>query len=118
MLFSTKFLINHLLFSRIALGDRKMKYGLSEDVYKKIKKVIDRNSKYKFLLFGSRARGNYKTTSDIDIAIKENVPKEDQYKIMNEIDLLDIIYKIDLVFIDENTKDELLESINRDGVEF
>ena len=95
-----------------------MKYGLSEEVYKKIKEVINKNSKYKFLLFGSRARGNYKTTSDIDIAVKENVPKEEQYKIMNEIDLLDIIYKVDLVFIDENTKKELMESINRDGVEF
>lgn len=95
-----------------------MKYGLSEEVYKKIKEVIDNNYKYKFIIFGSRARGDYKNTSDIDIAVKENITKEDQYKIMNEIDLLDIIYKIDLVFIDENTKKELIESINRDGVEF
>ena len=34
--------------------------------------VINKNSKYKFVLFGSRARGDYKDTSDIDIAIKEN----------------------------------------------
>lgn len=95
-----------------------MKYGLSEEVYNKIKGVIDNNSKYKFIIFGSRARGDYKNTSDIDIAVKENITKEDQYKIMNEIDLLDIIYKIDLVFLDENTKKELVESINRDGVEF
>ena len=95
-----------------------MKYGLSEEVYKKIKKVINKNSNYKFLLFGSRARGDYKATSDIDIAVKENLSKEEQYKIMDEIDLLDIIYKIDLVFIDKNTKKELIESINRDGVEF
>ena len=44
--------------------------------------------------------------------------REDQYKIMNEMDILDIIYKIDLVFIDNNTKAELLESIRRDGVDF
>lgn len=95
-----------------------MKHGLLDETYNKIKEVIDKNEKYKFILFGSRARGDYKNTSDIDIAIKENVTREDQYKIMNEIDLLDIIYKIDLVFIDENTKSELLESINRDGVDF
>ena len=95
-----------------------MKYGLTEDVYNKIKQVIKNNSKYKFLLFGSRARGDYKSTSDIDLAVKEKVTRDDQYKIMNEIDLLNIIYKVDLVFIDENTKKELLESINRDGVEF
>lgn len=95
-----------------------MKHGLSEETYNKIKEVINKNNKYKFVLFGSRARGDYKDTSDIDIAIKENVSREDQYKIMNEMDILDIIYKIDLVFIDNNTKAELLESINRDGVDF
>ena len=95
-----------------------MKHGLSEETYNKIKEVINKNNKYKFVLFGSRARGDYKDTSDIDIAIKENVSREDQDKIMNEMDILDIIYKIDLVFIDNNTKAELLESINRDGVDF
>lgn len=95
-----------------------MRYGLSEETYNKIKEVIKNNKDYKFILFGSRARGDYKSTSDIDIAVEENVPREKQYKIMNEIDLLDIIYKIDLVFIDEKINSELLESIKRDGVEF
>ena len=95
-----------------------MKYGLSEETYNKIKEVIKKNKNYKFILFGSRARGDYKSTSDIDIAVEENIPREMQYKIMNEIDLLDIIYKIDLVFIDDKTNLELLESIKRDGVEF
>ncbi len=95
-----------------------MRYGLSEETYNKIKEVIKKNKNYKFILFGSRARGDYKSTSDIDIAVEENIPREMQYKIMNEIDLLDIIYKIDLVFIDEKTNSELLESIKRDGVEF
>ncbi len=95
-----------------------MKYGLSEETYDKIKKVISNNTKYHFLLFGSRARGNYKNTSDIDIAIVGNLTSAEKYKIMNEMDLLDIIYKIDLVFIDEITNSKLLESINRDGVEF
>ena len=86
-----------------------MKYGLSEETYDKIKKVISNNTKYHFLLFGSRARGNYKKTSDIDIAIVGNLTSAEKY---------DIIYKIDLVFIDEITNSKLLESINRDGVEF
>ena len=95
-----------------------MKFGLSEETYVKIKEVVNNNKRYKFILFGSRARGDYKKTSDIDIAIEENVSREEQFKIMNEIDLLDIIYKIDLVFIDDKTNLELLESIKRDGVEF
>ena len=98
--------------------EKIMKFGLSEETYVKIKEVVNSNKKYKFILFGSRARGDYKNTSDIDIAIEKDVSMEEQYKIMNEIDLLDIIYKIDLVFIDDKTKPELLESIKRDGVEF
>ena len=95
-----------------------MKYGLPEEIYNKIKKVADKYSKYKFILFGSRARGDYKKTSDIDIAIKENVIREEQYKILNEIDLTDTIYKIDIVFVDKDTKSELLEAINKEGVDF
>ena len=95
-----------------------MKYGLSKEVYEKIKKVIDDNKKHNIVLFGSRARGDYKETSDIDLAILNEISRDEQYKIMNEIDLLDIVYKVDIVFVDSNTKAELLESIKRDGVEF
>lgn len=95
-----------------------MKFGLKEDIIKQIKEIVSKNSKYHFKLFGSRARGMYKATSDIDIAIFENVSKEDEYKIRDEFDRLDIIYKIDLVFVDETLKQELLNSIQRDGVDF
>lgn len=94
-----------------------MKYGLEEEIQKQIKSIVNKNSKFKFKLFGSRARGDYKRTSDIDIAIFENVDKEQEYKIRDEFDKLDIIYKIDLVFVNENIKKELLSSIIRDGVD-
>lgn len=95
-----------------------MKYGVSKEVYEKIKLVLEKNKKYKILLFGSRARGDYKETSDIDLAVLSEISRDEQYKFMNEIDLLDIVYKIDIVFVDSNTKEELVESIKRDGVEF
>lgn len=96
----------------------KMKFGLKEDIIKQIKEIVSKNSKYRFKLFGSRARNRYKATSDIDIAIFKNVSKEDEYKIRDEFDRLDIIYKIDLVFVDKTIKQELLDSIQRDGVDF
>lgn len=92
-------------------------FGLSEKVYKNIMSVVEKNKKYKFKIFGSRARGDYKENSDIDLAIFENVNRDDEFKIRNEIDLLDIVYMVDLVFVDENIKKELLESIEREGVE-
>ena len=94
-----------------------MKYGLKDEIYDKIVNIVKNNSQYKFILFGSRARGEYKNESDIDIAIKINVTKEDKYKIMNDFDIINTIHKIDLVFIDEFTKKELVESIEREGVE-
>ena len=93
-----------------------MEFGLSEEIVNQIKKIVKENPKYKFKIFGSRAENTYKNTSDIDIAIFENVSKEDEYKIRNEFDLLDIIYKVDLVFINKNTKPEFLNEINKEGV--
>ena len=52
------------------------------------------------------------------LAIFKNINREDEYKIRNEIDELDIIYKVDLVFVNDNTKKELLESIEMEGVDF
>lgn len=94
-----------------------MKFGLDEEVQEQIQNIVNKNNNYKFRLFGSRARGDYKKTSDIDIAIFENVEKEDEYRIRNEFDKLNIIYQIDLVFINAKIKKELLNSIIRDGVD-
>lgn len=94
-----------------------MKYGIKEEIITQILDITKKYKQYKFKLFGSRARGDYKKTSDIDIAIFENVEKDNEYKIKNEFDKLDIIYQIDLVFVNEKTKKELLNSIIRDGVD-
>lgn len=94
-----------------------MDFGLSVDTLNKIKNIVKENSKYKFKIFGSRVKNTYKNTSDIDIAIFENASKEDEYKIRNSFDLLDIIYKIDLVFINKETNQKFLKEINQEGVE-
>lgn len=94
-----------------------MKFGLSEEIYEKIIDIVNKNKKYKFKIFGSRSKNTYKETSDIDIAVFENVTELDKYQIMNEFDMLDIIYKIDLVFINQNTKKEFLEEIQKEGIE-
>lgn len=94
-----------------------MKFGLTEEIYNKIKEIVNKNKKYNFKIFGSRAKNTYKNTSDIDIAIFRDVSIDDEYKIRNEFDLLDIIYKIDLVFINKNTKKEFLEEIIKEGID-
>ena len=94
-----------------------MKYGLLEDIIEKIENIAKNYSKYKFYVFGSRARGDYKKTSDIDIAIFEEVSEKEKFEIMNEFDCLNLIYNIDLIFVSKDTKEELLESIIKDRKE-
>ncbi len=94
-----------------------MEFGLPEKTIKEIKTIARKHNEYKFKIFGSRVKNTYKNSSDIDIAIFINVPKEEEYKIRNEFDMLDTIYKIDLVFINENTKKEFLNEVQKEGVE-
>lgn len=46
------------------------KTGLSEEVIENLKEIAKHNSKYKFYIFGLRAKGTYKKNSDIDIRRK------------------------------------------------
>ena len=93
-----------------------MKFGLTDETYQKIKDVINKYQEYTFKVFGSRARGDFKHNSDIDIAVEGEINREKQIEIMNSFDLLDIPYMLDIVFICELQKEELIESIKRDGV--
>ena len=95
-----------------------MKYGLSDENYMKIKNIIDKFTQYKFKIFGSRARGDYKNNSDIDIAVFGNVTENDEFLILNEFDLIDIVYTIDVVFMKEIEKQSLIDSILKEGVDF
>ena len=93
-----------------------MKFGLSDEIYNKIINIVKKYD-YTFKIFGSRARGNYKYNSDIDIAVYGEIKKEDKFNISNDFDKIDMAYSIDIVFIQDITKEEFLNSINRDGVE-
>ena len=55
-----------------------MKFGLNDNTIEAIQKVFETNSKIdKAIVFGSRAKGNYKEGSDIDLAVKgRNIKQE------------------------------------------
>lgn len=95
-----------------------MKFGLSKDIYNKIKNVVLKYSSYEFKIYGSRARGDLKKESDVDIAVFGNINEEDKMKILNDFDLLDVPYMIDIVFFNELQKQELITSINKEGIKY
>lgn len=69
----------------------------------------------KIILFGSRARGDNRDNSDIDIAVY-GMPQEKQGLFWSEIDDLGTLLDFDIVHITENTDQKLLANIQRDGV--
>ena len=70
----------------------------------KLDNIINELKKYnpeKIILFGSRARGDYRENSDIDIAVDVNLSFREKRKLKEKIDLISGIYSVDLIFLDE-----------------
>lgn len=97
-----------------------MMYGLKittiqsiQDVFKKYPEVE------KAILYGSRAKGNYKPGSDIDLTlIGDKLNLTILQKIENELDDLLLPYKIDLSIHKQIKNTELLEHIAWVGIIF
>jgi len=97
-----------------------MSFGLLDTEIEKIQQVFETNTKVdKAFVFGSRAKGNYKEGSDIDIAIKGNeLNFSDVRSLLGMLDELNLIYDIDLLDYDKIKEPALKEHIDRVGIEF
>lgn len=89
-------------------------YGLKEEIFNDIINVFKKyDSLEKVYLFGSRARGDYKDISDIDIALDS---KEDiTFKVLRDLEDLRCVHTFDVVNIN-NIGDKLKENIEKDKV--
>ena len=89
-------------------------YGLTKKNFKTLMKILflhkDEISEVK--IFGSRARGDYKKTSDLDIAIKFLRPIAGI--LADEFEKSNFPYNVDIINM-ENAGEKLLENIERDG---
>ncbi len=92
-----------------------MRFGLEKDVYNKLQEVVKKYT-YEFRIFGSRARGDNKPNSDIDLAVFGDVTEEDEMRIKNDLDMLDIPYMLDIVFMKRLKEKELRDNILKEGV--
>jgi len=69
------------------------------------------------ILYGSRAKGNYRTGSDIDLTLKgKNLNGNLLNKINLKLDDLYLPYILDLSIYNKIKNKELIEHINRVGV--
>lgn len=93
--------------------------GLSKEELENINSIF---SKFKpieaAILFGSRAIGNYRNGSDIDIALKgKNISLKDILNILIALDEISSPYKFDLVAFNRIQEPKLIDHINRVGIE-
>ncbi|MES2558390.1 MAG: restriction endonuclease subunit S [Bacteroidota bacterium] len=96
-----------------------MRFGLVENIAQRIISVFETNSSVdKAIVFGSRAKGNYKATSDIDIAIKgQQLTFDDVLELLHKLDELELPYKIDLINYNSLKEPDLIDHIDRVGIE-
>ena len=97
-----------------------MNYGLKESTIEKINSVFSSYPQIRqVILYGSRAMGNYRNGSDIDLTIVgEAVTHSQQLRIENKLDDLLLPYKIDLSLMHEIENAALIDHIKRVGVVF
>jgi len=73
----------------------------------------------KVILYGSRAKGNFRAGSDIDLTIiDDDISRSDLLQLENTLDDLHLPYKIDLSLKRQINNPELLHHIERVGIEF
>lgn len=94
------------------------KYGIPLELWDSIISTIQSSEKVSgIILFGSRAKGNYKNGSDIDFAlVGKELSTKDIITISAALDDLDLPWQIDLVIFDKITEVSLTEHIKRCGI--
>ncbi len=94
-----------------------MNTGIEPQHFGKILKIFQKYSQIKkVILFGSRAKGNYRTGSDIDVALKgKNLDSRLLTQIGMDYDALDLPWKLDVIIYDRIENTDLKDHIDRVG---
>lgn len=89
-----------------------------EELFEQVKKCASNYPNiYKIVLFGSRARGDYRPNSDIDLAIFSSSNSNlEVANFTDEIEDLDTLLKFDIVFMTPDADPRLLENVKQEGV--
>lgn len=97
-----------------------MKFGLTQHIIDGISSILEQYTKVdKAFIFGSRAKGNYRPDSDIDIAITgQDITYKDITSISVKMDDLNIGLSVDLLDYHSINEPALKEHIDRVGIEF
>lgn len=97
-----------------------MKFGLKDEIIQAINSIFANHPEVeKVLIYGSRAKGNYKPASDIDLTLLGvAIDLSIMNKISWELDDLLLPYTFDLSIYHHLNDPDLLDHINRVGAIF
>jgi len=95
---------------------KKMGIGIDQKVQEQIKELAQKYAIEKIILFGSRARGDNSEKSDIDIAVYPMPEFQNIGRFTSDIDELNTLLKVDMVFINKDTEAKLIHNISKEGV--
>ena len=87
--------------------------GIDDSIEQDIISIAIKNDIKKLILFGSRARGDFKRSSDIDLAVEGGNISAFAVQVDEEVSTL---LEFDIINLDGRVQKELLESIRREGV--
>ncbi|ADY57468.1 DNA polymerase beta domain protein region [Syntrophobotulus glycolicus DSM 8271] len=93
-----------------------MASSLNTELVQSIQEIGQKYAVEKIVLFGSRAKGDYKPASDIDLAIFLLPEFNSKGYLTSDLEDLNTLLKIDITFINEHTDPKLLENIKREGI--
>ncbi len=93
-------------------------YGLTRDIFYKITGIFEGYSQYikKAVLYGSRARGDFRPGSDIDIALSFWENSDKIYEIRDKLLEQRVIYTFDIIDYDKITNGKLKDCIDEEGI--
>lgn len=93
------------------------KYGISATNGKRITDILSQFAEVQeSILFGSRAKGNFKPGSDIDLAVKGPVSKDTLSALLTTFEESLLPYFVDVVIYEHITNEALREHIDRVGI--
>ena len=95
-------------------------FGLKQDTINQINQIFSTYPEIsKAIIYGSRAKGNYKPGSDIDLTlVGDNINHHQLLEILNTIDDLLLPYFFDLSIFNSLNNPNLIEHIERVGITF
>lgn len=86
-----------------------------EQIYRQLGELARRHGARKLVLFGYRARGDFRERSDIDLAVY-GMPPENQTSFWLDAEELPTLLKLDIVHVAPDMDSEFLSNIEKDGV--